>query len=185
MKRTLGAVLLLLGGACQVPCHVVDIDGRPVDAVSPMPGLVHVVVFTSHECPIANAYAPRLRELAATEMGRSVRWFFVHVDPDLTPAAARQHATDYGLPGTIVLDPTHRLARDLGVTRTPEAAVVTAEGVAYRGRIDDEWVALGQRSGTVTQHDLRDAIAAAIDGRIAARRFVPAVGCLLPEPARP
>ncbi len=184
MNRAFGSALLLLGCACHAPFRAVDIDGRPVDPLSPMPGRVHVLVFTSHECPIANAYAPRLRELAASAMGGDVRWFFVHVDPDLTPAAARQHATDYGLPDTIVLDPTHRLARELGVTRTPEAAVVTAQLVVYRGRIDDGWVALGQRAGTVEHHDLRDAIAAAIAGQLAARPFVPAVGCLLPEPAR-
>ena len=113
---------------------------------------MHVLVFTSHECPIANAYAPTLQHLAASWRDAAVQLFVVHVDPDLTAAAAREHARAYALPGTIVLDPAHVLAAALGVTRTPEAVVLTAGGPAYRGRIDDQWRSLGTRAPAATTH---------------------------------
>ena len=159
-----------------------DTDGAPVDLRAVAPGTVRVLVFTSHECPIANAYAPTLRELAERFRGDPVEWFLVHVDPDLTPADARRHATDYDLPGRVVLEPSQATARSLGVERTPEAAVLNQDGAQYVGRIDDQWRALGARQAAASRRDLADAIAAVLGGRKPAIARRTAVGCLLPEP---
>ncbi|HEU4420698.1 MAG TPA: redoxin domain-containing protein [Planctomycetota bacterium] len=158
-----------------------DLDGKAHDPLAVGHGAVHVLLFTSHECPIANAYAPTLRELASSWSGTAVRLFVIHVDPDLTVAAARTHARDYELPGSILLDPHHQLARAVGATKTPEAVVLTGSSMVYRGRIDDQWRALGSRAQDATSHDLRDAVAAALAGRAVAVASTPVVGCLLPE----
>lgn len=186
-RRALGCHLLvaLLAACAGAPANRVhDLEGAPCDPRCVPAGSVHVLVFTSHECPIANAYAPTLRELAASWMDLPVHVFLVHVDPDLTAAAARGHARDYDLPGTILLDPYQDLARALDVRRTPEAVVLTAASAVYRGRIDDQWHALGARNPTVAHHDLRDAVAGAVRGERATAQGPPAVGCLLPEPRR-
>jgi len=120
-----------------------DLDGHRTAPLVRSAGAVHVVVILSHECPIANAYAPRLRELATEFAADRVRWFPVHVAADLEPAAARQHAAEYRLPGQVLLDPCHDIARALEARRTPEAFVLADAGsgrfgVAYRGRIDDQ-----------------------------------------------
>jgi hypothetical protein len=81
------------------------------------------------------------------------------------------------------LDPHQHLARAVGATKTPEAVVLAGSQV-YRGRIDDQWSALGARAQVASHHDLRDAVAAALAGRPAAVASTPVVGCLLPE-ARP
>jgi hypothetical protein len=120
--------------------------------------------------------------LAAGWQRAPVRLFLVHVDPDLTVEAARIHAREYELPGTVLLDPAHSLAAAVGATRTPEAAVVTAAGLQYRGRIDDQWGDLGRRAGEANRHDLRDAVAAVLGGRPVPTPRTPTVGCLLPEP---
>lgn len=186
MNRLRARWLALCGAlatSCAAPPTLVDLDGAPVTPLMVPTGQVHVLVFTSHECPIANAYAPTLRELAARWQGSPVHLFLVHVDPDLTTAAARQHARDYELPGTILCDRSHHLAHELGVTRTPEAVVLAAGGLTYRGRIDDQWRALGKRVAAATTQDLADAVAATLGGRTPAQPFPAAVGCLLPEPA--
>ena len=141
-----------------------------------------VLVFTSHECPIANAMAPTLGELAATFAGRPVYFFVVHVDPDLSPAAAARHAADYALPGTILLDPHHELARHLHIRRTPEAIVWQGQQVVYRGLIDDQWHDLGAHAQTASRHYLHDAILATLERRPVATPDTDPVGCLLPEP---
>jgi hypothetical protein len=180
------AIGLATAPACGVRAPALrDVDGREVAPLAVANGDVHVVVFTSHECPIANAYAPTLQQLAATWQSRTVRLFVVHVDPDLDAAAAREHAAAFGLPGTVVLDPHHTLARALGATHTPEAAVLTTCGLAYRGRIDDQWAALGARAPAASRHDLRDAVAAVLAGQAVATPRTAAVGCLLPEPRHP
>ena len=158
-----------------------DLDGKAHDPLAVGNGAVHVLLFTSHECPIANSYAPTLRDLASSWNGTAVRLFVVHVDPDLTVEAARTHARDYELPGAILLDPHQQLARAVGATKTPEAVVLTPSTIVYRGRIDDQWSALGARAPTASSHELRDAVAAALAGRAVAVASTPVVGCLLPE----
>lgn len=183
-----GILLLSLwaSGCAKPPASplVLDVDGGVHAPLQVAPGAVHVLVFISHECPIANSYAPTLRELAARTQDRPVRWFLVHVAPDLAAAAAANHRRDYELPGTVLLDPEHQLAGPLGVQRTPEAVVRTAAGTVYRGRIDDQWAALGARASAPSQQDLAAAIDAALAGRPVPEPHPPAVGCLLPEPAR-
>lgn len=159
-----------------------DLDGARLDPLAVPAGRVHVLVWVSHECPIANSYAPTLRALAAAWRTQPVDLFVLHVDPDLTPAAARDHAAAYELPGTVAFDERQAIARSLGVTTTPEAVVLTAAGVAYRGRIDDQWRALGVRAPAATTHDLGAAVARAERGEPTPPPHPAAVGCLLPEP---
>lgn len=178
------AALLVGCGAAATEVKTVDLDGHLHTPQVVPAGQVHVVVFTSQECPIANAYAPTLGNLAKEWADRPVRMFLVHIDPELTAAVARKHREDYQLPGTILLDPTHQLATMLGATRTPEAVVLGNGGIAYRGRIDNQWRELGVRTPKATQHDLRDAVEVALRGEQVPAPHAPAVGCLLPEPAR-
>jgi hypothetical protein len=181
-----------------VPVDIVPVSNVPADIVrlpdcqgqrhAPLAATgdaVHVILFISHECPIANGYAPTVRELHEEWSKNSrVRLFLVHVDPDFSAAAARVHAKDYELPGTILMDPEQALARQCGATITPEAIVVSAAGIGYRGRIDDQWRKLGSRAPEASQHDLADAVASVLAGLPVAQPFPKAVGCLLPEPRR-
>ena len=185
----LTALLPALLAACSAdapappPPHLAatGLDGVVHHPLAVPAGRVHVLVFTSHECPIANAYAPTLRELAGTWRSLPVDLFFVHVDPDLAVAAAREHAAAFELPGTVLLDPRQGSARSLGVTRTPEVVVLTARGRVYRGRIDDQWAGLGSRRPAST-HELADAVRSALAGERVPEPHPAAVGCLLPEP---
>lgn len=187
MKGTLSLLACVMLAGCHREPSPTDgllgIDGN-LHAVLPVAeGQVHVVVFTSHECPIANSYAPTLRELAGGWQGTPIRLFVVHCGPDLGPAQAAVHARQFELPGTVLLDPHLELAQRLGAQRTPEAVVVTASGTAYRGRIDDQWAALGSRRAAADHHDLRDAVTSALTGRAVPTPWPAAVGCLLPEAA--
>ena len=185
MTRRAALLLLWLVGSCAASPATQALDGSGHRPLQPATGRVHVLVFTSQECPIANSYAPTLQALAARWRDRPVDLFVVHVDPQLTVAAAMAHAAEYGLPGVVLRDTEQRLAHALGVTRTPEAAVVTAAGLLYRGRIDDRWQALGLARAEPSQHDLADAVARALAGSSSVQLGPPAVGCLLPEPTHP
>lgn len=184
------AALMLLAGCNGTPePAAVDLAGQLQHPLRRSPGAVHVVILLSHECPIANAYAPRLRELATEFDAAAVQWYCVHVATGLTATTARQHAGDYQLPGKVLLDPAHRIAAALGARRTPEAFVLadTGEGpwaIAYRGRIDDQWQAIGARAAAASEHSLRDAVAAALRGERPATTSTEPVGCLLLQPQR-
>src|SRR5690606_39258423 len=139
--------LQLVACAGALPITLRDLDGEGVAPLASAAHVVTVIVFISHECPIANGYAPTLQHLHASWANEPhVRMFLVHCDPDLTAAAARQHAADYQLPGKILLDPSQQMASACGVTITPEAVVYANGQIAYRGRIDDQWQQLGSRA---------------------------------------
>lgn len=186
IARTCFPTALLLA-ACGAPAPdtgvvLCDVGGGEHTPLLADAGKVQVFVVTSHECPIANAYAPAIAALAAGWRELPVAVYVVHADPDLTVAAAARHAREYALPGTVLLDPCQTLIRALGATKTPEAIVRKDGVIRYRGRIDDQWRALDARAQEPATHDLRDAVAAVLAGRPVAAASTPVIGCLLPEP---
>ena len=139
-----------------------------------------VLLFVAHDCPISNAYAPELKRIIARYTPDKIAFCLVYAEPDLSPAAARRHARDYGYTCPWVLDPKHHLVHLAGATVTPEAAVFAPGGrLLYRGRIDDLYYGVGQRRYAVTTHDLRDALDAVLSGRPVPRPRTLAVGCFL------
>ena len=182
-----GAAAALLAGCGAEPLgpNLLDLDGVSHAPLDVQGDDVHVLIFTSHECPIANAYAPTLQTLQAEWADQPrVRLFLLHVDPDLSLEQARQHALEYQLPGTVLLDPGQAAASACGATITPEAVVLTAAGQLYRGRIDDQWRKLGSRAPAASSRDLAEAVALALDGTRSPEPHPKAVGCLLPDPLR-
>lgn len=153
---------------------------RPLQVAA---GKIHVLVFVTTDCPIANSYAPLLRELSEEWLGSSTQLFIVHVEPDTTVAVARQHADMYNMPNPVLIDPRQDLASTLKVRATPEAVVLTAKGVQYQGRIDDAWGELGTKRSASTQ-DLVNAVDAVRQGRKPVPARTEVVGCLLPVPRR-
>ncbi len=158
------------------------LDGQPIELTPPAGG-ASVVVFYSSECPISNAYSPTFDELRKRFAGRPVKWTGICVDPDLTDAEVRAHARDFKLIFAVARDRHGAFARKIGATMTPEAFVLDDHRrIRYYGRIDDQFAARGVRNAAPTGADLRDAIAAVLDGKPVAAQHVPAVGCPIPEP---
>ena len=178
MRARAAASLLLLVGCATAP------PPAPFAPLDVGRATAHVLLFTTVDCPIANGYAPAIRELATEYETRGVRFFLVHVDPDVDASRARQHAEDFGYDLPVLLDGGHSLVRALGATITPEAAVLTPDGsLAYRGRIDDWYAGLGRKRVRPTTFDLRDALEDVLQGRPVGVPRTDSVGCLMPEPS--
>lgn len=141
-----------------------------------------VLFFVTTDCPIANGYAPEIRSIVSDHAGDAFDFYLVHVDPDTTPAVAREHAGSFSLDFCpILLDVDHALVRHLGITVTPEVAVVRRDGtLAYRGRIDDLYGEIGKKRLAPRHRDLREALSAVRDGRVIDRPRTVAVGCDVP-----
>jgi hypothetical protein len=190
IARVALAVLLLGAGAtslcaqCAQPARpaadvaLVDVEGKPFQLSVPGERRAMVVVFIGHDCPISNSYAPEIERLWK-EFGREkVAFCVVYADADLAREDASKHAKEYGFTCPAVFDPGLTLARRVGATIKPEAAVLSPEGkLLYLGRIDNRYPELGQRRDRATQHDLRDAIAAILAGKPVAKSRTTAVGC--------
>lgn len=157
------------------------IDGTTCRPLDPRPGRSSVVVFLTHDCPVANAYAPTLNELRRAHADAPIDFHFVHVDPGLEVEGARRHAEEYGYdPSTVSIDANGALIDALEPKVTPEVFVIRPDGsVAYRGRIDDFYQAPGRRRAVRTTHELADAIDAVLAGQPVTVERTEAVGCAI------
>jgi peroxiredoxin len=138
---------------------------------------VVVLAFLGTECPLAEAYAPRLAEVARDFEKRGVGFFGVDANQQDGPVAIGRFAEKHGLSFPILKDVGNGLADRLEADRTPEVFVLDeARAVVYRGRIDDQY-AIGIHRPSSSRHDLVDALEAVLAGRPVATPRTDPVGC--------
>lgn len=158
-------------------------DVRPLDIQGKRAALLF---FVQRDCPIANKFAPEIGRICAAYEPRGVGCYVVYIEPDISGDEAARHAREYKLRGRALLDAGRRLVAAAGATVTPEAAVFLPGGkVAYRGRIDDRYPALGKWRYPPTKHELRDALDAVLAGKLVNPRFTHAVGCFISQVSTP
>src|SRR5262249_55779128 len=101
---------------------------------------VVVLVFLGTECPLAEAYAQRLAELARDFRKPRVACFGVDATQQDGPVAIGRFAEKHGLPFPMLKDVGNILADRIGAERTPEVFVLDeSRAVVYQGRIDDQY----------------------------------------------
>ena len=173
--------LLTLGVILHPSVVVNDIDGVPREPLKVEKGHVEALFFVTNDCPISNYYSHEIRRICEDYAQRGVGCALVYTDPALTDEQARQHAREYGH-GSYpkIVDRTHALVRAAGAAINPTAVLIKPdESIAYRGRIDNFYAAIGKTRRVVTEHDLRDALDAVIAGRPVAKPEAPPVGCYI------
>lgn len=172
-------VLLSLSAFAADSVRLLDIAGQahePLQTAATRKATV--VLFTLPDCPIANAFAPEINRLVADYSARGVALFLAHADREVTAAAARQHAADFGFRCPVLLDSQHALVAALGATKTPQAFLLGPDGkTRYQGRINNLFADYGTRRQSVTQHDLRQALDAVLAGKPVVQPVTEAIGC--------
>jgi peroxiredoxin len=144
-----------------------------------------VLAFVGTECPLANAYAPRLVELAKSYEARGVAFFGVDANPQDGPVAIGRFAEVHAIPFPILKDVGNELASRVGAERTPEVFVLDeTRKVRYRGRIDDQF-ALGVHRPAPTKRELADAIEALLVGKAVDTPRTEAAGCRIGKVIKP
>lgn len=148
----------------------------PLSAAEP----IRVLVFTSTDCPISNRYAPEIERLAAKFKGKA-QFILVYPVPTDSLEMIREHAKKFAYSIETLRDTDQKLVKQIGVTVTPEAAIMNGTRVMYRGRIDDRYIDFGKDRIVPTKRDLEDALDALIAGKPIAIRETRAVGCILSD----
>ena len=169
--------------ACARQTLLTDIDGTSHGSLEhPARGKWSVLFFLTPDCPIANQYAPEIDRICDTYGSKGAQCFLVYADPGLKPDTVRKHAHDYHASRyPAILDSQYRLVDKAGATVSSEVAVFSSSArIEYMGRIDNLNAALGTARQQVTQHDLRDALDALIEGRNVPNPRTEAIGCFLP-----
>ena len=153
-------------------------------------GKAYVLFFFTNTCPLAQRYMGRMNDIASEYAGKGVVFAGVNAGADDTIMAVAQHGLDYDVGFPLVKDMTGHCAAALGITRTPEVAVLDGDHVLrYRGRIDDQY-RLGGVRPTVSREDLKLALDSVLAGTEVEVTETTAEGCSLtfstvPEPESP
>ena len=147
-------------------------------------GTVSAFVFTSVDCPVANAMAPQMRRTFDMARALGVRTYLVYPREDLDADEIGAHAIDYQLDATVLADPDKHLVEQLGATVTPEGVVIEYVAddryeVRYRGRLSDLYPSIGNRRDEARTHEFREAIRAVCDRQPVSSPWLPAIGCMI------
>jgi peroxiredoxin len=138
-----------------------------------------VVLFLGTECPINNAFLPRLAELYKAYAERGVQFVGINSNRQDTPERIRAHAERYGIPFPVLRDEGNVIADQFGAQRTPEAFVLDANRVVcYQGRIDDQF-GIGYKRGKPTRNDLAEALDEVLAGKPVSQPTTTVAGCLI------
>jgi hypothetical protein len=173
--------LFTLGTILHPAVAVRDIEGVLREPLKVEKGRVEALFFVTNDCPVSNYYSHEIRRTCEDYAQRGVGCALVYTDLLLTDDQARQHAKEYGH-GSYpkIVDRAHALVKATGAAITPTAVLIKPdESIAYRGRIDNFYAAIGKQRRVVTEHDLRDALDAVLAGRPVAKPEVSPVGCYI------
>ena len=166
------------------PVTLPDVNGVRHQPLVAKDNRATVFFFLAHDCPISNGYAPEMNRICARYAPAKVGFYMVYTDSDTRASEERKHAKAFGFRCPALRDPSHILVQQVGVTTTPEVAVVAPSGkLLYRGRIDNTYAQVGIRRNQTTEHDLRDALDAILQNRPVLHPTTPAIGCYI-SPAK-
>ena len=152
------------------------IDFKPYSLASFMDAKILVIIFSAPHCPTAQAYEQRIMDIQRDYGSQGVQ--VVMINPNHAQAVCleemgysesgdtfedmQQRARDQGFNFPFLDDgEEQRTALTYGPVATPHAFIFDSQRILrYCGRIDD-----GEKIGTATQHDARNAIDALLAGK--------------------
>jgi peroxiredoxin len=144
-----------------------------------------VVVFLGTECPINNAYVPRLGELHRAYIDKGVQFLGINSNVQDTPLRVAAHVKQFDIPFPVLKDTASDVAEQFGAQRTPEAFVLDPSGkVLYQGRIDDQF-GIGYKRNAPTRRDLVEALDEVLAGKAVSQPATVVAGCVIARAIKP
>jgi peroxiredoxin len=138
-----------------------------------------VVLFVGTECPINNAFMPRLREMHREYAAKGVQFLAVNSNKQDTLERIAEHAKKHEIPFPVLRDPNNIVADRFGARRTPEAFVLDGGfTIRYQGRIDDQF-GIGFVRSEPTRRDLAIALDELLASKQVTQAVTPVEGCLI------
>jgi thioredoxin-related protein len=149
-------------------------------------GDIDVIIFSSTDCPIANAMAPEIERLHQYVHNKGGELRMVHVWQSRTYTDANEHAKEYGLTMEIFVDTDHELVQKFNATVTPEAVVLTYDEtgnpvVVYQGLINNFFDSPGNRRDQASEHYVRDAVDAILMDETVNPSYRKPTGCVIEQ----
>ncbi len=153
-------------------------DGMTVDT-NLIKDPVLVVIFTCNHCPYAQAYEQRLIDLQEHFDEEGVQFVLISSNdaenyPEDSFEQMKLRHAEKGFPFPYCFDEDQSVATSFGALCTPHCFVFDRHRqLKYKGRVDNNW----KDPAAVTEHNLRDAIAAMVKDEEPPAHEVNAIGC--------
>jgi hypothetical protein len=136
-------------------------------------------LFIGTQCPINNAYMPKLVEMEKEYRVKGVQFVAINANEHDKLEAIQQHAKKFGLTFPVLRDERNVIASRFGAERHPTAFLLDAERkVRYEGRIDDQY-GVGYQRKEPTRHDLVEAIEEILAGKEVTKAKTAVEGCYI------
>ncbi|MEO0008623.1 MAG: hypothetical protein RJA20_2819 [Bacteroidota bacterium] len=142
-----------------------------------------VYFFLLEECRITQAYTDRIIDIHRQYACDSTGFVALFPNPLSNDTTVALFQEKYRLPFKCTSELAAEKAEELGITVTPEVAIVNehTREIMYRGRIDNMFERIGERRRVVTSFELEAALHAIRNsGEVPVPR-TRATGCFLPE----
>ena len=181
---------LLFSGTLQMNAdpNVSSLEGIEIELFGDETTKIAVVLFVAVECPISNRFAPAVNRIYDDFESSEFAMWTVYTDDLFTTEEIAQHRTDYQYRMPALVDFDRTLAKYCGATVTPEAVVFIRDEskqfrMAYRGRVNNQYVDFGKWRLKPTKQDLREVLTAIRKGKGNGIVFVEteAIGCYIGE----
>ncbi len=141
---------------------------------------VLVVCTTCNHCPVAIGHEDRMIKFVKEHAGKDSKVAFVAINVNNLEAdkldKMKERVKEKGFNFQYIYDPSQKIAKDLGATRTPEFFVFDkSRKLVYTGSFDDG----GMKGEKVTQHYVADAVKATLAGEKVKTPTTKAEGCTI------
>jgi peroxiredoxin len=167
------------------PFTLPDTAGKAVKPLAMKDQKTLVVAFIGTQCPINNAYLPRLAEMHGEFKDKGIGFVAINSNQHDAAAEIAEHARKFAVPFPVLKDDRNIVADKFNARRTPEVFLIDATGaVRYRGRIDDQF-GIGIKRPAPTRRDLAEAINELLAGKPISVPTTEATGCLISRVAGP
>ena len=144
-----------------------------------------VVVFIGTQCPINNAYMPKLVELEKAYRDKGVVFVAINANHHDAIEAIQKHAKKYELTFPVLRDEKNVIADRFGAERHPTAFLLdSSRTVRYQGRIDDQY-GIGYNRPAPTRRDLASAIDQVLAGKAVSQEKTAVEGCFITKAPAP
>jgi peroxiredoxin len=157
-----------------------DFDGRRVSLDDFPNAKGYLVVFMCNHCPFVKHIREQLAGLGRDCAQWGIAMIGINANdwdkyPDDSPPRMREEAQQWGYTFAYLLDDSQAIAKAYQAACTPDFFLFDADRkLVYRGQLDDSRPTNGK---PVTGKDLRDAIAAVLEGRAVPEDQIPSIGC--------
>jgi len=193
----LALLLTLLLGTHRIPAApteqidnfaLIDHEGKfhELDYYLRIPGTKGLVIFIQgNGCPLVQKRIPELSRLQKAYQQKGILFCMLNANRQDERAEIAAEAEEFGIGMPILKDESQVVAQMLGVKRTAEAFLISAEGkqIVYRGGIDDR-MTYQKEKPEAENHYLKDAIEAMLAGKEIKRAATEAPGCKISMPKR-